>query len=568
MVTQAAVPPTRVKSVVARCSARLKKRLGSRAPARFGAALTARHSHRRNAMRPSRQDHSFLDPTLSLRPNCSAPFFLSFFSRLTITGACFLIKPSLHSTGIYVELPVTPILCAVDAYSVFFPSAMRNNQVTLKYQIAFVSVLLVLASGKSVGQERAEWQLTETKLSTITGEIQGWSVSRDLKRTGYVVKVGNKSRAVVDGVDQLEFDKVNGLQFSPDSKRTAFLGTNGNETSIVVDGKVEPSDPSKGKPITIAFTPDSKRIYYKSDSGWVIDGKLYNYAWDPVFSQDGSRFALCGENRVNIDGQERSINGVVVGSQVVFSPDSKHVAFQTIRTEGLFIDLNGKESPSVGGIQSIGYPHKTAKGTTLWEVLRWARPVIAFSPDSQRLAYWGYVEKNKLVMVVDGKAGTAHRGIGAPVFSADSRHLAYVAWDGNATFLVIDGEEKAISKYVVPWNVELSLSSDGKRTAYFAELARNVVVDAALIEGYKYDTITPPVFSPSGQHVAYFAGTYPGLRLKWQLFINGSPFGGFLDVAGRVQFIGDDQFEYSQFKQVDKKTAEIVRIVATKKATR
>jgi hypothetical protein len=49
----------------------------------------------------------------------------------------------------------------------------------------------------------------------------------------------------------------------------------------------------------------------------------------------------------------------------------------------------------------------------------------------------------KWFVVVDGKEGKEYDGIakGTPIFSPDSKHLAYLARRGEKWFVVIDGEE-------------------------------------------------------------------------------------------------------------------------------
>lgn len=435
-------------------------------------------------------------------------------------------------------------------------------------RIAYGSVLLMLSLGDSSAQEASVWQLSESRLVQMTQGYRLAIVSPDQKHAAYVFIKGKKSRVVIDGIEQPEFDKIAGLAFSPDSKRTAYIGLNANEAFLIIDGKEERTNAANGRPMKIAFTPNSKRVYYESTSGWVIDGKLYNYKRGPVFSSDGRRFAFSGESRVTVDGEELMVNGVVVGTQIVFSPDSKHFVFFTIRSEGVFLNLDGQETPVAGGIQALAYPHQKVKSFYFWDVGEWDRPIVTFSPDSKRLAYWGYVEKGKLVMVVDGKAGAAHRGIGEAVFSADSRHVAYAAWDysyfhGGDSFVVLDGVEQVAAKDAMGSRMTLALSANGKHLAYWAELNHghySAVIDGVLSK--KYDVVTLPVFSPSGQHVAYTAGNYK----KRQLFVDGVAVGGLFEAAydvaggGGVVFDADDRFHYIAFKRVSKNIAEIWRI--------
>jgi len=67
---------------------------------------------------------------------------------------------------------------------------------------------------------------------------------------------------------------------------------------------------------------------------------------------------------------------------------------------------------------------------------------IVFSPDSRRLAY-GAVKQRKAFVVVDGNAGAAFDDLAseAQIFSPDSRRLAYAARQGKTWFMV-EGDRK------------------------------------------------------------------------------------------------------------------------------
>ena len=67
---------------------------------------------------------------------------------------------------------------------------------------------------------------------------------------------------------------------------------------------------------------------------------------------------------------------------------------------------------------------------------------LSFSPDSQRIAYvaqrlsaegwgWSAVDLVKWVAVVDGKASLPYGSVTPPIFSPDSRHVAYAAGGGR-----------------------------------------------------------------------------------------------------------------------------------------
>jgi WD40-like Beta Propeller Repeat len=485
------------------------------------------------------------------------------------------IRLSFSSHHLVVFFKATPFELLVSTFAYVVDGDLRTMTL-LKIRITFASILLLLSFDITPGQEPSTWQLSESTIMRAIRNKQLPVFSPDLNHAAHITTVGKKSAVVIDGIKQMEFDAISGLTFSPDSTRTVYYATNGNEGYLVVNGKVEPFPSAYGPPKTIAFTPDSKRIFYESKLGWVIDGKLSNYVRGPVFSKDGSRFAFCGASRVNVDGEEREIDGVVVGTQIVFSPDSKHVVFLTIRGDGVFLDLDGRESPVQGGVQALAFPHRTSKMFRDWDVLDWERPVLVFSPDSKRLAYWGYVEKDKLVMVIDGKAGTAYRGVGEAVFSQDSQHVAHAAWNysyfhGGKSLVVVDGVEQVFPrKDQLGSRFRLVLSPDGKRLAYLVDgseffLGYRVVVDGVASEQYKFMSV--PVFSPSGLHMAYIAEN----SKKWQLFVDGVATGlpseamyG-VENGVKVLFDSDDQFHHLVLRIIDKNTLEIRKVIGHRK---
>ena len=67
---------------------------------------------------------------------------------------------------------------------------------------------------------------------------------------------------------------------------------------------------------------------------------------------------------------------------------------------------------------------------------------LVFSPDSRRVAYVGN-RGNRMFVVIDGRRGKEYDGIvcNTLVFSPDSKHLAYIAQSNRKQFVVVDGVE-------------------------------------------------------------------------------------------------------------------------------
>jgi len=129
-----------------------------------------------------------------------------------------------------------------------------------------------------------------------------------------------------------------------------------------------------------------------------------------------------------------------------------------------------------------------------------------FSPNSKNIAYVAEEGDNSAV-VLNGVRGKLYNGIGdeTPIFSPDGKQMCYAAKLGNKEFIVIDGKEEkhydALGKTVV-------FSANSKRLAYMALQGIEkwfVVVDQK--EGTRYDEIVTGSikFSPDSKRIIYIA---------------------------------------------------------------
>jgi hypothetical protein len=142
-------------------------------------------------------------------------------------------------------------------------------------------------------------------------------------------------------------------------------------------------------------------------------------------------------------------------------------------------------------------------------------PLIAgFSPDSRRFVYFADVLEKGVAILEDDVPGPLFKAVGMPVFSADSRHLAYVGQSySNLLTLVIDGRPGP------EWpGRETGLpvfSGDGRHTALTIHReAGNILrkrhhyalaVDGHFLTELEGDDVSfAPVFSPDGTRVAWW----------------------------------------------------------------
>jgi len=171
---------------------------------------------------------------------------------------------------------------------------------------------------------------------------------------------------------------------------------------------------------------------------------------------------------------------------------------------------------------------------------------LTLSPEGDHAAYVAG-DAGKYRVVLDGVAGPPHddvainsvlavtkgdRGLvsvweSGLVFSADGRHLAYVARDGDKWLVVTDGTpgpgyEEIGSKYAVssPDNKHLDRSAttdarpmsespvfspDGTHLAYAACRGGKWFVVRDGVPGEEYDNVARLAFSPDGEHLAFKA---------------------------------------------------------------
>jgi hypothetical protein len=169
-------------------------------------------------------------------------------------------------------------------------------------------------------------------------------------------------------------------------------------------------------------------------------------------------------------------DGVAV-REVVFSPDSRHVAYPARFGERWTVVHDGEVGAMWDG---VGPPVFSRAGGRLayavldgsdWRVVADGAPgepfdslyagSITFDPTGTRIAYaagrdgWSYV-------VVDGEQGPRYGGIGKITFSPDGSRVAYAALEGDAAVIVVDhiarGQYQAIG--------EVEFSDVGGRMAY------------------------------------------------------------------------------------------------------
>ncbi|MGB9133186.1 MAG: hypothetical protein ACP5N0_00520 [Methanosarcina sp.] len=325
--------------------------------------------------------------------------------------------------------------------------------------------------------------------------------SPDSTRLAYYARIGEKWIAVIDGSDGKQYDEIiPPIVFSPDSKKVAYLAKAGDKLAVVIGGEEKLYDNAYG----LKFSPDSNHLaYYISKGGSgsfvVLDGReMDRLGTNFIFSPDSARWAYSSINAytgdpvyivLNNKTMDLGNDGAIYG--LYFSPDSQRFAFDmrtgssTYGSHRVVVDeVYGKEYqfPGVGK--------------------------VVFSPDSRHVAYWAKSEGEGYFEVLDGIEGKNYSEVRDPIFSPDSNHTAYAARSSDGWHVVLDGNEGI--NYTDVWG--LTFSPDSKHLAYAARASKDgkemqfVVVDGKEETQYLHDwygqgILYGPAFNPAGRLV-------------------------------------------------------------------
>ncbi len=346
-----------------------------------------------------------------------------------------------------------------------------------------------------------------------------FAFSQDGKRHAYLVRKEGQRVAVIDGVMQAETDgdMVPWLEppvFSTDGSSVGYVEDSSlrKKTRAVVNGKHGEFFDGVGRQ-SLRLSPDGRRFSHvacdrstKSQCFCISDGQR-GKGFDSLgvsfaFSPDGKRLAYVGHRAQQwflvVDGEpEVPIEGIV-DHALTFSPDSRRLAYAAAKADRrCYLVVDGKAGPvhdGIGGSLPPGVTLNQASMQTGYGL--GSATSILFSPDSRRIAYLAHFGKMKKVFLDDKPEDVEMDFLaGGMVFSDDSKRLAYGGRRGNQFFLVVDGKKGADYDMLGYYG----FSPDGRHTAFMAKKGDKLVIVVNGQERAEYDMVAAgPVFRTDG----------------------------------------------------------------------
>jgi Tol biopolymer transport system component len=325
--------------------------------------------------------------------------------------------------------------------------------------------------GKAIWEDTTEFVVVDNKKGDAYRRIETpISFSADGRRIAYAAEKGDFDWEVVVGGQKWRFESVTGVPvFSPDGSRFAFsAGDSEGKSFVVLDGRQQEKYEYVSEPV---FSPDGNTIAFQAGlqstlmhvDKWVIvvngkrgrafDGMEARVAGRPTplaFSPDGTRLvysARQGEEYFLVEDDKI----ITKGMSPVFSPDGRRLVYKYLKGSGWVVVVDNWEGEKFDNIDisslvfspdssSIAYPAlKKPHYYHVWNH-RLSEPLCPFdsgrfSPDSRHIAYAAARSpkdfRKRELLVVDEKIRGEFKRLWNPVFSPDSKRIAFTVLDGN-----------------------------------------------------------------------------------------------------------------------------------------
>jgi WD40 repeat protein len=271
------------------------------------------------------------------------------------------------------------------------------------------------------------------------------------------------------------FDEVRSEGFSPDGKTLIYQARADRKWFAVYgDTLYGPHDD-----VTIqSFDREKRPLYLACDGGqwFVMEGRERGEGFDEIrgFPAIGGLLAYVakrGKTKVLVWGNQK-IEGYDDVQDPVFTDGLDTLAFAAEKAGKWFVMVGAHKGPDFDWVADGPVP----------------------SPDGKSVAYRAYSGHRSFLVVNDLKVSEDYDYIGTPVFSPDGKSIAFSAKLGEKEFMIVDARK-----------------------------------------GEEYDDVGKPVFSPDGKRLAYTAWR----GHKQCLVVDGKESSDWFDEVGRIAFSKD-----------------------------
>lgn len=371
----------------------------------------------------------------------------------------------------------------------------------------------------AVSWVRAEYQVKAESLGPGSDKELAYGPSADGRHCVTVEPDGDKIRVYVDGKPGPSYENIHEAKavVSPDGRRWAVYLTDTDYTSfLALDGKRMPNTGWVVHDL-MKFSPDGRHFAYVTGGArWnvVLDGvKVKGLAGEVcpvnelVFSPAGGRLAFLAESddkvTAYVDGEPGLRFDNAFGLE--FSPDGKRVVYigrsKGDRGDVDQVVLDGRRGPK--------------------QQVIWANPV--FSSDSKHLAYSGEDSAGHRVFL-DGTPGPYYTEVSEVAFSGDGQTLSYLAQERDTWKVFVNQEVKHFFGDGSEPSL-LQLDQTGANMAYLLESGGRYLVMHNANQGQVHDLrVERVVLSPDGNRVAYSVQTYASTidaYNSWMVVVDG-----------------------------------------------
>lgn len=470
------------------------------------------------------------DQSVEKSPVSKFKFWRGNGSKLDGLPAGNAVKESISSFSPWKFIKVTGIRFRVAAFLIFAAAGL-----ILVFTVFSDSSLRNI---RNVNLPFVKKEPTITKIGEYNSKDDGEIKALSPKRT----KVITEKRVIGCGSCQIDDRGLSKIIFDSEDKAiyTKYLANDGEPGYSLFR---ENSEIKKGRIINLVSSSDHKHFAYAlMDKGSVsvyldnkevnrIDNRTGEWRLENItFSKKGKNIAYTlrglGKELVIVDnnraGKPYEKLEFPYGLPMELSPDGQHVGYSVGDSgrEGAFVvddkEYNLSDQSIIHPLEDVSEIQLSSPFYDLYSAFLDFYPnegVIRFSPDSERYAFRGINREStsgsgQHFLVVDGREERFSKVI-SPVFSEDSKRVAYFKEDGEGKgFIVETGGKKEFVNVDYDYVYGLTFTKDNK-LAYLAHTLLNNKHEFFVVFGDKksnsYDRITNLRYSRDKSRYAFMA---------------------------------------------------------------